>query len=76
MQKNLFFLSIMLLAMVSCAQPQSEEVSHVYILSTNDMHANIEAMPRLATLVKEYETRVTELRATPTWMMMPSLVCP
>lgn len=57
MQKNLFFLSIMLLAMVSCAQPQSEQVNHVYILSTNDMHANIEAMPRLATLVKEYESR-------------------
>ena len=57
MQKNLFFLSIVLLAMVSCAQPQSEQVNHVYILSTNDMHANIEAMPRLATLVKEYEAK-------------------
>ena len=57
MQKNLFFLSIVLLAMVSCAQPKSEEVSHVYIVSTNDMHANIEAMPRLATLVKGYEAK-------------------
>ena len=43
--------------MVSCAQPKSEEVGHIYILSTNDMHANIEAMPRLATLVKEYEAK-------------------
>jgi 5'-nucleotidase len=30
---------------------------HLYIISTNDMHANIDDMPRLATLVKEYETR-------------------
>ena len=36
------------------AQPQSY---HLYIISTNDMHANIDMMPRLATLVKEYETR-------------------
>ena len=48
-------MSMMLLALVSCAQPKSAEESHLYIISTNDMHANIEAMPRLATIVQEYE---------------------
>ena len=43
--------------MVSCAQPKSGNESHIYIISTNDMHANIEAMPRLATLVKEFEAK-------------------
>ena len=43
--------------MVSCAQPKSSNESHIYIISTNDMHANIEAMPRLATLVKEFEAK-------------------
>ena len=57
MQKTLFFLLIALLAMVSCAQPKSSNESHIYIISTNDMHANIEAMPRLATLVKEFEAK-------------------
>ncbi len=57
MQKNLILLSLALLAFVSCSHSKSEEVSHIYIISTNDMHANIEAMPRLATLVKEYETK-------------------
>ena len=35
-------------------QPQG---AHLYIISTNDMHANIDAIPSLATLVKEYEAR-------------------
>ena len=43
--------------MVSCAQPKSSNESHIYIISTNDMHANIEAMPRLAALVKEFEAK-------------------
>jgi 5'-nucleotidase len=47
----------MLLALLSCSQPKSEQESHIYIISTNDMHANIEAMPRLATLVKGYEAK-------------------
>lgn len=57
MQKNLIFLSLMLLALLSCSQPKSEQENHIYIISTNDMHANIEAMPRLATLVKGYEAK-------------------
>ncbi|MBQ1174036.1 MAG: metallophosphoesterase, partial [Alistipes sp.] len=57
MQKNLIFILTALLALVSCAQPKSAEESHIYIISTNDMHANIEAMPRLATLVEEFEAK-------------------
>ena len=57
MQKNLIFILTSLLALVSCAQPKSAEESHIYIISTNDMHANIEAMPRLATLVEEFEAK-------------------
>ena len=57
MRKILFFLSFALLAMVACAEQKSSERSHIYIISTNDMHANIEAMPRLATLVKEFEAK-------------------
>lgn len=30
---------------------------HLYVISTNDMHANIDDISRLATLVGEYETR-------------------
>ena len=47
----------MLLVLASCAQHKAGDVSHIYIVSTNDMHANIEAMPRLATLVKEFEAK-------------------
>ena len=50
-------MSLMLLTLLSCSQPKSEQESHIYIISTNDMHANIEAMPRLATLVKGYEAK-------------------
>jgi 5'-nucleotidase len=57
MQKNLILLSVALLALVSCSQLKSTDESHIYIISTNDMHANIEAMPRLATLVKEFEAK-------------------
>ena len=42
---------------MACGTTQSNDESHIYIISTNDMHANIDAMPRLATLVKEYEAK-------------------
>lgn len=57
MQKNLIFILTALLTLVSCAQQKSAEENHIYIISTNDMHANIEAMPRLATLVEEFEAK-------------------
>lgn len=46
--------SLVLLTLTACNTNNNEEQS-LYIISTNDMHASIEAMPRLATLVKEYE---------------------
>ena len=57
MRKILFFISFALLAVVACTEQKSHERSHIYIISTNDMHANIEAMPRLATLVEEFEAK-------------------
>lgn len=33
------------------------ETRHIYIVSTNDMHATIDAMPQLATVVNEYEAK-------------------
>ena len=57
MQKNLIFILTALLTLVSCAQPKSEAERHIYVISTNDMHANIETMPRLATLVDEFEAK-------------------
>lgn len=33
------------------------DTKHIYIISTNDIHATIEAMPKLATVVEEYESK-------------------
>lgn len=49
-----FLSSLACLALVACSSNDKGE-QHLYIVSTNDMHASIEAMPRLATLVKAYE---------------------
>ena len=46
--------SLALVALTACVA-NSDKEQNLYIISTNDMHASIEAMPRLATLVKEYE---------------------
>lgn len=57
MQKVSFFVSLMLLALLGYGCQESATTQHVYIISTNDIHANIDAMPRLATLVKDYEAK-------------------
>lgn len=49
-----FLFSLALVALTACVA-NSDKEQNLYIISTNDMHASIEAMPRLATLVKEYE---------------------
>ena len=46
-----------LLLTPSYGEERGPKVHHLYIISTNDMHANIDDMPRLATLVKEYEAK-------------------
>lgn len=40
----------------SVRQP-GDEVRHIYIITTNDIHANINAIPRLATVVKNYRSK-------------------
>jgi 5'-nucleotidase len=57
MRKVSIFFSLILLALASCAQPQKDDVGHIYIIATNDIHANINVLPQLATLVKEYEVK-------------------
>lgn len=56
----LLFSAILPFFATSCinnSPTSSENNSHIYIISTNDLHANINMMPQLATLVDDYETR-------------------
>lgn len=53
MRKILFLPLISLLWLVACNKTQER----IYIISTNDIHATIESMPELATLVKSYEAQ-------------------
>lgn len=56
--RKLLFISAILLFLVPCyALGRGPQWHHLYIISTNDMHSNIDDMPRLATLVKEYEAK-------------------
>ena len=53
---QLFGLLFMLLIAACCPNKES-----IYIITTNDMHATIDAFPKLATIVKAYEERGTVL---------------
>ena len=53
MRKILFFSLILLLSLVAC----NKTTERIYIIATNDIHATIDAMPELATLVKSYEAK-------------------
>lgn len=57
MRKQLFFFMSLLLSVVLFWQCSTPKEQHIYIIATNDMHATIESMPKLATLVKEYKKR-------------------
>ena len=57
MRKQLFFLATLLILFLLGWQFNYLKEQHVYIIATNDMHASIESMPRLATIVAEYEER-------------------
>lgn len=57
MRKHLFFLTSLLLSTVLFWQCSTPKEQHIYIVATNDMHAMIESLPKLATIVKEYEER-------------------
>lgn len=55
MRKHLFFSTIILLLALAGCQHNNKGKEHIYIIATNDIHATIDALPRLATLVAEYE---------------------
>lgn len=56
--RKLLFISAFILFLVPCdAICRAPKGHHLYVISTNDMHSNIDDMPRLATLVKEYEAK-------------------
>lgn len=57
MRKLLFFFTLAATLIVSCGQVATTDSQHIYIISTNDIHASIDAIPRFATLVKEYKQR-------------------
>ena len=57
MRKILFFLSSLILFTLLLAGCIDQKCEHLYIISTNDIHSSIDAFPRLATLVAEYETK-------------------
>ena len=57
MRKHLFFLTSLLILGVIGWQFRFAKEHHIYIIATNDIHAVIESMPKLATIVKEYEER-------------------
>jgi len=57
MRKLLLFLTIALFLVPCNALAGKPKGCHLYIISTNDMHSNIDDMPRLAPLVKEYEAK-------------------
>mgnify|MGYP003319423615 CR=1 FL=1 len=57
MRKILFFLSSFLLVTLLSAGCIDQKCEHLYIISTNDIHSTIDAFPRLATLVAEYEAK-------------------
>lgn len=57
MRKLLIFFSTAALLALSCCRAEDDNSEHVYIISTNDIHASIDALPHLATIVKEYESR-------------------
>ncbi|MBR3826087.1 MAG: bifunctional metallophosphatase/5'-nucleotidase [Alistipes sp.] len=57
MQKISFFLSTLFLVALLAGCNKANDRGHIYIISTNDIHATIDAMPQLATIVKEYEAK-------------------
>ena len=56
MRKLSIFMSLLLVVATACGTKSGQEESkHIYIISTNDMHAHIDAFTKLVTIVGEYE---------------------
>ena len=57
MRKHLIFSAIAALALLACSCQRTTHGEHIYIISTNDIHASIDAIPHLATIIDDYEAR-------------------
>lgn len=57
MRKQLLFFTFLLLSGLLFWQCSTPTEQHIYIIATNDIHASIDNIPKLTTLVKEYEQR-------------------
>lgn len=57
MRKQLFFFTATLLSAILCWQCSTPTEQHIYVITTNDMHASIENVPKLKSIIAEYEQR-------------------
>lgn len=57
MRKQLFFFTFLLLSGILFWQCSTPTEQHIYVIATNDIHASIENMPKLKTIINEYEKR-------------------
>lgn len=57
MRKQLFFFSSLLLSTLLFWQCSTRSEQHIYIISTNDIHAAIDNAPKLKSIINEYEVR-------------------
>ncbi len=57
MRKELIFLTSLLLISLLGYGCNNTKEQHIYIIATNDIHASIDAMPKLATIVAECSER-------------------
>lgn len=55
MRKLFIVFTLALLFATACNEQRASESTHLYIVATNDIHANIYALPQLKTLVDEYD---------------------
>lgn len=57
MRKLTFFISALFLLLLITGCNNSDNTKQIYIIATNDIHASIEAMPKLASIVEEFEAK-------------------
>lgn len=55
MKKYIIFFLFTLVAASACTPQSDNQSRHLYIITTNDIHANINMLPQFATLVEKYE---------------------
>ena len=57
MRKQLFFFTSLVVSVLLFWQCSTPTEQHIYIIATNDMHATIESIPKLKSIISEYEKR-------------------